>query len=124
MGPPRTRVRRLDEGEGQPERLWDLARLRLLLKDDYPLCLTPHRLHTSTSSTQTNTHAHTRTWDLRGVDASGGGKREWGEGGLGGREEVEDADELVEEVEHLVDGVEEVEVSNILLPLRVYSNTS
>ena len=58
------------------------------------------------------------------MNASRGGKREWGEGGLGGHEEVEDADELVEEVEHLVDGVEEVEVSNILLPLRVYSNTS
>ena len=43
---------------------------------------------------------------------------------MGGHEKVEDADELVEEVEHLVDGVEGVEVSNILLPLRVYSNTS
>ena len=58
------------------------------------------------------------------MDASGGGKREWGEGGLGGHEEVEDADELVEEVERLVDGVEGVIVSNILLSLRVYSNTS
>ena len=38
---------------------------------------------------------------------------------MGGHEKVEDADELVEEVEHLVDGVEEVEVSNILLPLTV-----
>ena len=37
---------------------------------------------------------------------------------------MEDADELVEEVEHLVDGVEGAEISNILLPLRVHSNTS
>ena len=38
---------------------------------------------------------------------------------MGGHEEVEDADELVEEVEHLVDGVERRGVSNILLLLRV-----
>ena len=53
------------------------------------------------------------------MEASGGGKREWGEGGLGGHEKVEDADELVEEVGHLVDGVERVEVSHMLLVLRV-----
>ena len=58
------------------------------------------------------------------MEASGGGKREWGEGGLGGHEKVEDADGLAEEVEHLVDGVERAEVSHILLPLRVHSNTS
>ena len=32
---------------------------------------------------------------------------------MGGHEKVEDADELVEEVEHLVDGVEKRGVSNI-----------
>ena len=53
------------------------------------------------------------------MDASGGGKRERGEGGLGGHENVEDADELVEKVGHLVDRVEGLEVPNILLPLRV-----
>ena len=37
---------------------------------------------------------------------------------------MEDADGLAEEVEHLVDGVEGAEVSHILLPLRVHSNTS
>ena len=38
---------------------------------------------------------------------------------MGGHENVEDADELVEKVGHLVDRVEGLEVPNILLPLRV-----
>ena len=56
---------------------------------------------------------------MRGGEASGGGKRGWGEGGLGGHEKVEDADELVEEGGQLVDEVKRVEVSNKLLFLRV-----
>ena len=53
------------------------------------------------------------------MDASGGGKREWGEGGLGGREKVEDADELEDEVVGLVEDVERFGISNIVLPLNV-----
>ena len=53
------------------------------------------------------------------MKTSGGGKPEWGEGGLGGREKVEDADELVEVVVELVDDVEIFGVSIILLALRV-----
>ena len=52
------------------------------------------------------------------MKASGGGKREWGEGGLGGHEKVEDADELVEEVGQPVDEVKRVEVFNMLFVLR------
>ena len=67
-----------------------------------------------------NTHVNTRTayirtWDLRGVNASGGDKRERGEGGWGGHEKVEDADDLVEEVVRLVGGVEGFEISNRFL---------
>ena len=54
------------------------------------------------------------------MEASGGGKREWGEGGLGGREKVEDADDLEEVVVPLVDGVERAELSHILLVLGGY----
>ena len=53
------------------------------------------------------------------MKASGGGKREWREGGLGGHEKVEDADDLVEEGVELVGGVEGFGISNILLALRV-----
>ena len=113
----------MDEGEGQPERLlgpsYAKATTRLLW-DCYPLCLTSRRLHKSPTSTQINTYAHIRTWDLRGVKASGGGKREWGEGGWGGRENVEDADDLEEVVLLLVDGVGRDELSHNMLVLRCY----
>ena len=54
------------------------------------------------------------------MKASGGGKREWGEGGWGGRENVEDADDLEEVVLLLVDGVGRDELSHNMLVLRCY----
>ena len=61
----------MDEGEGQPERLWDLA--RLILRDSTPT------LHTRLTLRE-NLYP-LKDWDLRGVRLGRGG---WWRGGVAG----------------------------------------